>query len=234
MAGPWQIDEMNRMKWTSIAVAALGCSLAGTASAAAPGFYVTATAGTSKEDPKSVGINIGNQLGSIVHVDPDRVRVDDGNLAWGVGLGYRINDYLSGEIEYADFGTTDVREHYTIDNPGPIPFPSELETAFSSKITGSVLSLLGTMPVGQKFELFVRAGALFSSREHQFGGQIVFTGQDQKFADTVWLAGIGADWSFAKRWGVRAEYQQSGTLEKTILMGSTRVKRMAVSAIYRF
>ena len=173
---------------------------------------MTATAGTSKEDPNSIGINIGNQLGGIVHVDPDRVEVDDGNLAWGVGLGYRINDHLAGEIEYAEFGTTDIREHYTIDNPGPIPFPSELDTAFSSKITGPVLSLLGTVPVGQNFEVFVRGGALFASREHQFGGQITFTGQDQKFADTVWLAGVGANWSFAKRWGVRAESSFGGAL----------------------
>jgi hypothetical protein len=35
-------------------------------------------------------------------------------------------------------------------------------------------------------------------------------------------------------WGVRAEYQQSGSLDETILTGETRVKRVSLSALYRF
>jgi len=223
------------MKRTSLAAAALVFALARAADAATPGFYVTATAGSSTEDPKSIGINFGDLQGNIVHTDPNRIEVDDGSLAWGVGLGYRINDYLSGEIEYADFGKTDVHEHYTAPILGPIPLPGDFVASYSSKITGPALSLIGTVPVGKSFELFARGGVLFASREHEITGALVFNGaNDQKFADTVWLAGAGASWSFAKRWGVRAEYQQTGNLQKTLLTGSTRVKRVALSAIYRF
>jgi opacity protein-like surface antigen len=224
---------VTRKKWSSIVVASLVGLLASRADANEPGFYLTATAGTGDENPRSNGTNFGNSLG-IVHVDPDLVEVNDGSFAWGVGLGYRINDYLAGEVEYADFGTTDVHEHYTVPNAGPFPFPTEFDLNYSSKITGPVLSVLGTLPVGKKFELFLRGGALFASREYSLGGQISFGGQDQKFASTVWLAGAGATWSFAKRWGIRAEYQQTGSLDKSLVTGDTKVKRLSMSALFRF
>ena len=220
-------------KWSSIAAALLMGSLAGHANAAERGFYVTATAGTGDENPNSAGINFGNSLG-IVHIQPHQVEVDDGSFAWGVGLGYRINAYLAGEVEYVDFGTTDIHEHYTLPAPIPVPTPVEVERSYSSKVTGPVLSLLGTLPVGQNFELFLRGGALFAAREYKVGGQISFSGQNQTFASTVWLAGAGASWSFAKRWGIRAEYQQSGSLDETPVTGETKVKRLSLSALYRF
>lgn len=224
---------MIRTKWSSIVACSVLCLLATHVPASEPGFYAIATGGTGDEDPKTNGLNFGNSQG-IIHVDPDQVEVNDGSLAWGVGLGYRINRYLAGEVEYADFGTTDVHEHYSIPNAGPIPFPTEFDLVYSSKVTGPVLSVLGTLPLGQNFEVFLRGGALFANREYSLGGQLMFGGQDQNFASTVWLAGAGATWSFAQRWGVRAEYQQSGSLEKTLATGETRVKRISLSALYRF
>ena len=224
---------MTRKKWISIAAYVLACLLAAQAQASEPGFYLVAAGGTGDENPKSNGLNFGNSL-AIVHVDPDQVEVDDGALAWSVGLGYRINRYLAGEVEYANFGTTDIHEHYTVPNAGPIPFPTEFDLTYSSKVTGPVLSVLGTLPVSKGFELFLRGGALFASREYSVGGAINFRGQDQKFASTVWLAGAGVTWSFAKRWGARAEYQRSGTLDETLVTGETRVERLSLNALYRF
>jgi opacity protein-like surface antigen len=211
---------------------AVSLLLASLAQAGEPGFYLTATGGMGNETPKSNGTNFGNSLG-VIHVDPDQIEVNDGSFAWGVGLGYRINDFLAAEVEYADFGNTDVSEHYTVPNLGPIPFPAEFDLGYSSRITGPVLSILGTLPVGGSFELFLRGGALFASREFS-QGQFSFGGQDQKFASTVWLAGAGANWSFAERWGVRAEYQRTGTLDETLITGDTRVTRISLSALYRF
>ncbi len=162
--------------------------------------------------------------------------MNDGSFAWDVGVGYRINRYLAAEVVYADFGTTDIHEHYAVPNDGPVSFPTEFDLTYSSKITGPVLSVLGTLPVGQSFELFLRGGALFASREYSVGGQAVFPsrGQQQKFASTVWVAGAGATWSFAQRWGIRAELQQTGALDETIVTGETRLKRISLSALYKF
>jgi len=222
---------MNRMTGFSGIAWALACLAAFPAMAADPGFYVTASLGRGGEDPTSNGTNISNLQG-IVHVDPDRVAVDDGDLAWSVGLGYRINRYLAGEVEYVDFGTTDIREHYELGS-APFPFPTELDLQFSSQVTGPVLSVLGTLPVGDRFEVFLRGGALFASRDYSVGGSISF-GQREKLASTVWLAGAGVTWSVAPRWGLRAEYQQSGELDDSLISGETKVDRLAVSALFRF
>jgi opacity protein-like surface antigen len=217
-----------RMKWNSTVAASL--LVASLAQASEPGFYLAATGGFGDENPKSHGINFASPPG-VIHVDPDEVEVNDGSFAWGIGLGYRINDYLAGEVEYADFGNTDVREHYTVPNQG-FPFPGELDVAYSSRVTGPVLSMVGTLPVGRSFELFLRGGALFASREYSLGGQ--FGEQQQKFASTVWVAGAGATWSFAERWGIRAEYQRTGVLDETLVTGETRVTRFSLSALYEF
>jgi opacity protein-like surface antigen len=217
-------------KASSLIVSASVLSLfAAGAGAAEPGFYVTASVGLGEEDPKSAGTNFGNSLG-IVHIEPDQVDVDDGDLAWSVGLGYRINKYFSGELEYIDFGTTDVAEHYTIsDTVAPIPFPTEITLGYASNVTGPALSLLGTLPVGENFELFLRAGALFGSR----GFNLEFGSLDEKFSRTVWLAGAGVTWSFAKRWAVRAEYQQTGNLDESFISGETELQRMSLSALFK-
>jgi hypothetical protein len=219
---------MNRKTWALIVSAAVSSLLAAPAGAAEPGFYVTASLGTGDENPKSAGINIGSPFG-VFHVDPDSVEIDDGAVAWSVGLGYRINKYLAGEVEYVDFGTTDVTEHYS-DTPGaPFPFPTDITREYSSTVTGPVLSLLGTLPVGENFELYLRGGALFGGREFKMS----LGAMDTSFSDTVWLAGAGVTWSFAKNWAVRAEIQQTGKFSESLISGETRLQRMSLSALFR-
>jgi opacity protein-like surface antigen len=221
---------MKFMTWRSSLSAAVLCLFAARAGAADSGFYVAASVGMGDENPASAGANFGNSQG-IFHAEPDSIDVDDGDLAWGVALGYRVNEYLAAEVEYIDFGTTDVVEHYSVDIPGgaPIPFPGVFDLDYSSNVTGPALSLLGTLPVSGNFELFLRGGALFSSRNYKTG----FGGLDENFSSTVWLAGAGVTWSFAKRWAIRAEYQQTGEISETFVSGETSLKRMALSALFR-
>jgi len=218
---------MNCKSWILSVPAVSLCLFAAGAGAAEPGFYVTASVGMGEEDPESAGVNIGNPFG-IVHVEPDQVEVDDGSLAWSVGLGYRVNKYLAGEVEYVDFGTTDVAEHYALNNL-PIPFPTELDVDYSSHVTGPALSLLGTLPMGENFELYLRGGAFFASREIKAGLGTL----DAEFASTVWLAGAGVTWSFAKHWAIRAEYQQIGKLSESLVSGETELRRMSLSALFK-
>ena len=219
---------MNCKSW-NLSVSAVLCLFAAHAGAAEPGFYLAGSLGMGVEDPESAGANFGNSLG-VFHAEPDQVDVDDGKLAWSVGLGYRVNKYLAGEVEYLDLGTTDVAEHYTLDDGGPVPFPlpAEVTLNYSSHVTGPALSLLGTLPMGENFELFLRGGAFFGSREFE-----TEFGTNAKFASTVWLAGAGVTWSFAKRWAIRAEYQQTGKFDESLVSGATELKRMSLSALFR-
>ena len=143
---------MKRHTWILIASAAItSISVAAPAVAAEPGFYFTAALGQAEEDPKSIGTNIGIGFppAAIVHVDPDRVDVDDSGLAWSVAAGYRLNTYIAVEVEYMDFGTSDISEHYVFGPSVVPPFPSEFTNTYSSKVTGPAMSLLGSLPIGE-------------------------------------------------------------------------------------
>ena len=222
---------MNRKTWILIASAALTSISTAPSLAADLGFYFAVAMGQAEEDPKSIGTNIaiGFPPTAIQHIDPERVDVDESDVAWSVAVGYRLNPYIAAEVEYMDFGTTDISERYDLSPPMP-PFPSEFTRRYSSRVTGPALSLLGSVPFGKGFDVFLRAGALFADRELEIPLSV---GLDDAFATTVWLAGAGVDWSFAGRWAIRAEYQRTGRIEETFLAGETELERMSLSVLFR-
>jgi OmpA-OmpF porin, OOP family len=222
---------MHRTPCFSIGLAAVASIFAAPGFAADAGFYLTATVGQAEEDPRSIGTNffIGFPFVEIVHIDPDRVAVDE-SVAWSVAVGYRLNAYFAAEVEYIDFGSADITEHYTLGPPLSPPFPDELTRRYASKVKGPALSVLGSLPVGEGLDAFLRAGVLFADRELEIPQSI---GLDDKFGSTVWLAGAGVDWSFANRWAIRAEYQRTGKLDETFLAGETELERMSLSVLFR-
>jgi hypothetical protein len=223
---------MNRKTWMLIASAVLTSISTARGTAAEPGFYLSAAVGRAEEDAESIGTNIalGFPPTAIFHIDPDRVDVDESDAAWSVAVGYRINSYLAAEVEYVDFGTADISEHYNLAFLASPPLPSEITRGYGSKVTGPALSVLGCVPIGNSFELFLRAGVLFADREFEIPLSV---GLDDTFATTVWLGGAGLGWSFANRWTIRAEYQRTGRLEESFLAGETELERMALSLLFR-
>ncbi len=222
---------MKRNAWLLIIATALTPLSTAPVLAAEPGFYLSLAAGRAKEEPRSIGTNIsaGFPPVGIVHIEPDTVDVDESDVAWSLAAGYRLNSYVAMEIEYVDFGTTDISEHYDLSLFGP-PFPAELTHVYSSKVTGPALSVLGSVPIGSAFDVFLRGGVLFAQRKLEIAQSF---GLDETFGDTVWLAGAGVNWSFAGRWAIRAEYQRTGKLEETFLAGETELERMSLSVLFR-
>jgi hypothetical protein len=235
---------MTRAISILIAFAALALSFNVPALAADRGFYFGASVGRAEEDPESIGSNfaIGLFPPTVWHIEPTRVDVDDSDVAWGATVGYRINRHVAAEVEYIDFGTADIAEHYDLASilpnlPGfPIGTPvlispAELTRTYSSRVKGPALSVLGSLPLGETWDVFLRAGVLFADREIRIGQSIGLNGNT--FGSTVWLAGAGVDWSFANRWAVRAEYQHTGKLERNFLIGETELERLSLSVLFR-
>lgn len=223
---------MKRSPCGLITSAALTSFFAAPAFAAAAGFYLTVGIGQAEEEPRSIGTNvaIGFPFTDVFHVDPDRVDVDASGVAWSVAVGYRLNSYFAAEVEYIDFSSTDVSEHYSLGPPVSPPFPGELTNRYSSKVTGPAFSVLGFVPVGNGMDVFLRGGVLFADRELEIPQSI---GLDDKFGSTVWLAGVGVNWSIAGRWAVRAEYQRTGKLDESFLAGETELERVSLNAVFR-
>ena len=222
---------MNRA-WVLSASGLLASTGSAPVLAADTGFYLSAGIGRAEEDPgKSNGANfsIGFPPAGIVHVEPDRVEADGGDTAWSVGVGYKFSRYFAAEVEYLDFGTTEIAEHYSLDLP---PLPDEITLNYTSKLTGPAISVLGSLPLGKGFEVYLRAGALFADRE--IASLLPTDAGSTKFADTVWLGGVGVDWTFAGRWAIRAEYLTSGDSSATLFSGETAAESVLLRLRYKF
>jgi opacity protein-like surface antigen len=199
--------------------------------AAETGFYFSAGIGRAEEDPgKSNGANfsIGFPPAGIVHLEPDSVDVDGGDTAWSVGVGYKVSRYFAAEVEYLEFGTTLIAEHYRLDSP---PLPDEVTLNQSSSMSGPAVSVLGSLPLGKGFEVYLRAGALFADRE--IAGLVPTDAGSTTFSDTLWLGGAGVDWTFADHWAIRAEYLRSGDFGATFVSGETAVESMTLRLHYK-
>lgn len=218
---------MDCKVWVLIASGSLASTIAAPVLAADPGFYFSAAVGRAEEHPgASPGATFIGSTG-IMLFEPDRVDVDTGDVAWSATVGYRINRYVAVEVEYMHLGTTKTSEHYSYDATPQFPStPAEITLTYSSKVTGPALSVLGSVPFSNGFDVFVRAGVFFLDRDVQRG-----PGSDT-FGSTVWLGGAGASWSFASRWTVRAEYQRTGKADAASA-ADTDLERVSLSVLYR-
>jgi OmpA-OmpF porin, OOP family len=201
------------------------------ASAAEPGFYIGAGVGAAKHDVDSGGAN-GSILvffGPFLRVVPRAsLETDSDSTGWNAVLGYRVNRYFAAELEYLDCGTSKVRETYLIE----FPFGGStlIEQQFSTDVSGPAVSALGVLPLGPQFELFVRAGLLFTDLNVKMEQR----SESPTYADRVAFGGVGVDWNFHDQWGARLEYRRSKDIEQNIDLAETHVELLSLAVLYRF
>jgi Outer membrane protein beta-barrel domain len=170
------------------------------ANAAETGFYVAATAGPTEGQAKKSGdFPYPITPFEFATAVSDGVGTDDGELGWSVVLGYRINRYLAGELAFHRFGLVTNHETFHLEPP-PATGPTILDFGFySNRVEGPSVSLLGKVPIGDRTEIFFRAGVLFADVTVD-GPTLIPT---LTLGDDVWIAGVGADWHFAERLAYR-------------------------------
>jgi OOP family OmpA-OmpF porin len=219
--------NVSLRNWMTVAFFA---GFAHNALAADTGFYVAAGAGRSSQnvDGTSVLVRLGF-TGPATLVQPTSVAVDDGNLVWNAALGYRVNRYFAAEVSYLHYGSADVTETYTVPFVNVVP-PFTFARTYSLQVEGPALSILGRLPIGQKFALFARGGIFFAdekiTQRSPNSTDSITLGKD------VWLAGAGAEWSFARSWALRLEYAQSGDMGGNSLLGRNDVRHVSLDALY--
>ncbi len=169
-----------------------------TGSAAADnGFYVFGAAGTALS---SSAYDIFNA-------------VDDTETGYFVGAGYAINRHFSVEAAYLDFGT----------HQGETDCPPDLlclivPAPARADLTGYSISLIGSIPLGERWALYGKAGlARWDIEFHGFASDF-----DRSWDDR--LPGASLKWSVSDRWKLLAEY--SDVVDELAFAG--------VGASYRF
>lgn len=250
---------MNGRKWGAIAAVVAVVSLSAEISAAGePGFYVGASASRVEYDldrntivtpsiftfvpppaggffplPPVSGIIVGGAV-SFVALRPDEVQVDDVDGGWSATLGYRINRYVAAEVTYADFGEVSLSERYRFATiPEVPPFPDLIRSATVS-VSGPSVAVLGSLPLSERWELFLRGGVLFADQEIKTRSTVGASTAtfDREFSDEVVTAAAGVQWAFAPRWTARLEYQRTDDLEAGDLNAENSIDAAALSVLF--
>jgi OmpA-like transmembrane domain len=219
--------------------------LAGNAGAAEPdrGFYVGAdAAGIDAAAGRGGGIVVATP-DLIIRALPDATTVHGTELGWGIQIGYRIHRNLAIELAYTDFGSLILSETYDLSNIFGQPVFHESEIDFAA--SGPSLSWVGIIPLGDRFEAFIRAGILRADTEARRRNPIAGpTGPNpyelQKVSVDMPIFGLGAAYRIGARWSLRVEYQyiddfdEGGRLDLDDPVGSIRIRRYGVGVAYRF
>ncbi len=207
-----------------------------------PGFYLGASVGGATHDVGNGGAQdsilvgfggIGG--GGIVTVFRSDLETDNDSTGWRGLAGYRFNRYLAAELEYLDFGTSHIHESYLIDVGFPFPDGFTINKDFDTDVSGPAVSAIGKLPLGERFELFLRAGVLFADSKVRSGQalQIPPVPDTVTYADRVLIGGVGVDWNFAGRWSARLEYQRSKNIEPNLDIAESHVELISLGVLIR-
>jgi OOP family OmpA-OmpF porin len=144
-------------------------------------FVLAALAAATLAFSPVVAADSGPYVGAgIGYFGLDADGFDGSDTAFKLFGGYRMNQYFATELEYIDGGKPD-------------------DSGFEIDISGFNLSVLGSWPVTEQFDVFAKLGVLFWDAEARgFGDE---SGEDFSY-------GIGADFKFGDNWAIRGEYQR--------------------------
>ncbi len=173
----------------------------------------------------------------------------DGMFAFKVFGGYRIFDYLAAEAAYVDLGEAETTACFLNSENGCAPEPGvfgpQLRNegnpwTIDSPIDGWTLELVGLLPIGERFELFAKAGVFFWEQEITAKddvvtapGRPILGGPPENLIrisrddnDLTW--GFGGNFQATDKLGLRLEFQWFDIADTDSVWAST------ISAVYSF
>ncbi|MBC8026279.1 MAG: outer membrane beta-barrel protein [Steroidobacteraceae bacterium] len=236
-------------KVSVIVVAAFGLMLAGYAEAAKPkkrtrnqnrvGAYGGLLVGNAK-----YSIDAAEEEAGLVDYfqglgPPTRAittSVEDTDIGYTAAFGFRFNRYLAAELGLAQYGETSSIARGELDlgpDTGFVPASAK----FSFAVGGPLFSVIGILPLGDKFELYGRAGLLFASTELglalRVDGQNAGTGS-AKGDSTEVVYGAGLAWHINQIYSIRLEQQRMTEVGQENRSGTEDVDYTALGFIVRF
>jgi OmpA-OmpF porin, OOP family len=211
----------KKMPLRKILVAAALAALAAPALADSPRWYAGISAGESRTSNELVT----NRETTIVDAVSVQTDFDSKDSAWKAFGGFRFNDLVAVEINYADLG----RHHLTTNLVGGDP-PAPGLISLGRKISGFGADVVLCAPLGQRFGIFGKVGA-FRSRlvaDSQLEGNVVFTNapasdraRSVTLNETVVKFGVGGDWWFTQNAALRLEWERYHNIGKAFQVGGT-------------
>jgi opacity protein-like surface antigen len=150
---------MQLRRRTTALLLCLNFGLVAGARAAEPGWYLVGFGGESSASGLSqeqVDDNLAAIFGSVgLDVVDASSTLDDSDTGFGIVGGYQLNDHFAFEFGYVDLGTISYRATGTVTDGVD---QAAAEAILESEADGPVVSVLGILPIGDRFSVFGRAG----------------------------------------------------------------------------
>ena len=177
-------------KYAVAAFAAVGLMSLPVMAAEDSGFYVGLGLGQSSVDTDSIEI-----------VEGVAYKFDDGSTAWKIFGGWRMNKYISFELDYFDTGTLDDEITYDLGD-------TDLFAKTEVNLSGWAPYVIGTWPIGI-FELSAKLGYAFYDVDvdiYATDGIEEDSGSvSESESDIAW--GVGAGVTLFDNLNVKIEYE---------------------------
>jgi OOP family OmpA-OmpF porin len=217
------------MKFARIVSPLLVCAGLGlAASAHAEGWYVVVFGG----EASSEGLDQDELDASLVDVgfDLQSSSLDDSDTGFGATLGYQVNENFAAELSYVDLG--DVSYQASNEQANPANESVTLDTSAA----GPVFSLLGILPVGERWDLYGRAGLALMDSE----GEATATAGDvtDRISDSTdrsnMVLGAGVQYDVSDRFGIQLEWDRYFDVGSEEIVGESDIDLFALGLRYNF
>jgi OmpA-OmpF porin, OOP family len=160
--------------------------------------------------------------------------LDDSDTAWSLFGGYRVSRFFALEAGYQDLGAATYRSSGTIGIFGvPGTFPASANVDFES--SGFTAAGVGTIPMGEKFDVHGRLGVLFADTEATLSVGVAGESGSESFSASSqgMFYGVGAALHLGKNWSISLDYlmfKDVGDEEET---GEADVDSVTLGVSYR-
>jgi OOP family OmpA-OmpF porin len=217
------------MKFARIVSPLLVCAGLGlAASAHGEGWYVVVFGG----EASSEGLDQDELDASLVDVgfDLQSSSLDDSDTGFGATLGYQVNENFAAELSYVDLG--DVSYQASNEQANPANESVTLDTSAA----GPVFSLLGILPVGERWDLYGRAGLALMDSE----GEATATAGDvtDRISDSTnrsnMVLGAGVQYDVSDRFGIQLEWDRYFDVGSEEIVGESDIDLFALGLRYNF
>ena len=203
-----------------------GCAFAGPALAADDGWYAIAFGGQSSAEGTSQSatdesvVTLFNDIG--LDVVEATSSLDDSDTAFGLTLGYQVNENFATELSYVDLGDLDYNATGTVTD-GFTDFPASV--SLNSSAQGPVFSVLGILPIGDRFSVYGRAGLALMDCEGTATVSIddVTESASDSTTRSNGMFGVGGEFNVSQRFGVRLEWNRYANVGSDEIIGETDV-----------
>lgn len=189
--------------------------------------------------PPGFALNPGSVFAGVSSVSVARPiawpqSADSEATAWGALAGYRIFRYMAVEAAYLDLGTLERTERINLFFP-PGAF---IDTRHELKTSGPAGSVLGILPLGENWEVFVRAGVFFGDMEidsEPIGGSVMVIGGSDSitFGSDSLLWGGGAQFNWGEHWSVRLDFQRFESVGEENGAGEADIDLLSLGVLFR-